>query len=100
MADPMKNDDDKGYIVLGQEFEGGFEATHVSPDGISHGQLYTDLSSAPEGVDTKINLERIAGPYYNIKSTEPISRPAMVNSQAYRKNWDNIFGGGPVVGEA
>lgn len=100
MADPMKDNDDKGYVVLGQEFDGGYEATHISPDGISHGKLYTDLSLAPEGVDMKVNLEKIAGPYYNIKSTETISRPAMVNSRAYRNNWDNIFGGKAVVGSA
>ena len=97
----MKDDDDKGYVVLGPEIEGGCKALHIDENGVQSGRLYRDLESVPGGIfDAKLHLERVEGPLHRIISEEPVSRPAMVNNRAYRNNWDNIFGGKSVVGEA
>lgn len=96
----MKSDDDKGYVVLGPRVEGGYEVLHINQEGVKPGRIYRDEASAPGEIDAKINLEKIAGPIHKVISEEPVSRPAMVNSRAYRDNWDNIFGGKSVVGEA
>jgi hypothetical protein len=96
----MKDKDDKGYVVLGPPIEGGYQALHIDQNGARPGRVYTSREAAPEDVDAKICLERIAGPFHKIVSEEPVGRPAMVNSRAYRNNWDNIFGGKSVIGEA
>lgn len=98
----MKDDDDKGYVVLGPEIDGGCKALRFDKDGVEPGRLYRDLESVPEGevVSAEVHLERVAGPLHRIISEKPVGRPALVNSRSYREHWDNIFGGKSVVGEA
>lgn len=96
----MKKDDDKGYVVLGPPIPGGYEALRINQEGSRPARVYMEEASVPGGAGSKLSLERIAGPFHKVVSEEPIGRPAMVNSRSYRENWDNIFGGKSVVGEA
>jgi len=95
--------EDKGFLVMGPELEnGGRAAIRIDKDGAHPGEMYRP-GTAPmdsEGDFTRIKTEQISGPIYQVTEEEPIGRPSMVNSRAYRENWDNIFGNKQVVGES
>jgi hypothetical protein len=96
-------DDDKGYLIMGPELDNGARsAVRVNKDGVQAGEMYPP-GTAPnynDGTLTRIKTKPISGVFHEIVDEEPIGRPAMVNSKAYRNNWDNIFGNKQVVGNA
>jgi hypothetical protein len=53
----------------------------------------------PPGVEV-VHLEHRNGNEYNVTVAPACDGPAMVNSSAYRSNWDSIFGGRQTVGQA
>jgi hypothetical protein len=100
MADDKE---DKGFIVMGPELpNGGRAAVHVDKDGVHPGEMFRE-GEAPEcteGELTRVKTEQIAGPLYQVTESEPVGKPSLVNSRAYRQNWENIFGKKQDVGEA
>lgn len=53
----------------------------------------------PPGAEM-VQLKHRAGNEYEVTETVASSGPPMVNSSAYRSNWDTIFGGRQTVGQA
>jgi hypothetical protein len=92
--------EDKGFLIMGPPTEnGGRTALRVDKDGVYAGELFKP-GSAPEGDITRITTSPISGNIYQITEEEHIGKPSLVNSKAYRENWENIFGNKQVVGEA
>ena len=99
----MADQEDKGFIVMGPELEnGGRAAIRVDRDGVHSGEMFREgqVPDCDEGLLTRVETEQIAGPIYQVTSEEPVGKPSMVNSRAYRNNWDNIFGKKQAIGEA
>lgn len=98
----MSNDkEDKGFIVMGPELEsGGRAALRVDKEGVHCGEMFREGHVPTEGYGeiTRVVTEQIAGPLYQVTEEEPIGKPSMVNSRAYRNNWENIFGNKQEVG--
>jgi len=95
--------EDKGFIVMGHELEnGGRAALRIDKEGVHPGEMFRE-GQAPdcaEGLLTRVQTEQIAGQIYQVTEEEPVGKPSMVNSRAYRNNWDNIFGNKQAVGDS
>lgn len=108
MADEKDNGsgDSKGVVLIGPPLpSGGRKALKIDSEGVHPGEMYKE-GNAPtnrdDGTLTRLKTKPLgdSGKVLEIMDEQPIGRPAMVNSRAYRDNWDTIFGSKKVVGNA
>lgn len=86
-------------ILFPADGEGCHPYLCVSPEGeVTAGRATTDVSNAEEVVD----LTALGGGRFEVRKVTRCteSGPAQVASEAYRRNWGQIFGSKAPVGQA
>lgn len=87
------------FISYGPPHDGVAPCRVYGDEGIHEGLLVSDEvaeSSGFQGEHTKVKMEHVS---QGLACITKVKKPSMVNSQAYRNNWDGIFGK-QTVGEA
>jgi len=96
----MITKEDKGFVIMGPELEnGGRAALRIDKDGVRSGEMFREGQMSDCDCEvTRIETKQISGSIYEVTEEEPVGRPSMVNSLAYRNNWNNIFGNKQEIG--
>jgi len=87
------------FVSYGPPRDGVAPCRVYGDEGIHEGFLVSDEvaeSSSFRGEHTKVKMQHVSR---GLACVTEVHKPSMVNSQAYRDNWDGIFGKQP-VGEA
>ena len=86
---PLTHANEAGeHVVLRSDPEGNLRIGVLGP--VRDGQTYSNDAEL-------VTLQHLEGEVYQVSAS---TGPALVNSQAYRNNWEGIFGNRSPVGSA
>lgn len=92
------------YVIPGPEMPNGDRLVlhHHADHSFTSGVMRQTPDGRPLRDDAVLVEPREGTPYYNVVGTvaELKKGPSKVNSPAFKRGWDNIFGKKPEVGQA